>query len=79
MSPASADGKPAVSPPCTVMHAYICHVQALLAGINTADAPAGQHENEAMLPGQSYSRMLHAWRTPVGPHLAAELEGELLE
>lgn len=26
-------------------------------------------------PGQSYARMLHAWHAPVGPHLAAELEG----
>ena len=27
-------------------------------------------------PGQSYAKMLHAWHTPVGPHLAAQLEGE---
>ncbi|KAK9864959.1 hypothetical protein WJX84_008815 [Apatococcus fuscideae] len=29
-------------------------------------------------PGRSYAKTLHAWHTPVGPHLAAQLEGQFV-
>ena len=49
-------------------------LQAALAG---AESSEGTKEIAAAEPGQSYAKMLHAWHAPVGPHLAAQLEGEL--